>query len=215
MRFMGPFGWSLLAALVLASCITDGDRGHAFNLTDTFEPQGIDPWRVAGAQVPARGGTRAERDETATLVALTASIVETQRAAAQLALERLSAEPLREHAAEAAAAAEDNLAALHTLTLARGLVVAPSTLSDDPLFVAQREVAEHELSRLRTLSGATFARTWLAGERQRLELLASLAVLGLRLSPDVAAGNAFRMIAQDARTQAERGVTVGRTVADG
>jgi hypothetical protein len=83
------------------------------------------------------------------------------------------------------------------------------------MFVAQREVAEHELARLRSLSGETFARAWLAGERQRLELLASLGALGQRLSPDVAAGNAFRMIAHDARTQAERGVTTGGSPTEG
>lgn len=214
MRLTGPFASSLLAALSLTACITDGDRGHAFTLTKTYEPQGIDPWRLAGTPGTARG-TPAERDELALLAALTASIIETQRTAARMALEWRSAEPLREHAAEAAAAAEDGLEALRTLTLARGLVVAPATSSNDPLFVAQRELAEHELSRLRALSGTTFARTWLAGERQRLELLASLGALGLRLSSDVAAGNAFRMIAHDARTQAERAVTTAGFLTDG
>lgn len=211
MRLLRPFG-SILLALLLASCIVDGNRGQAFTRGTTYQPQAIGPWRY---ETTTRVGTRTEREETAVLVALTSALVETQRTAAQMALERLSSEPLREHAAMASRAAEDALAALRTVTIARGLALSPATLSNDPLFVAQRNIADQELARLRSLSGETFARAWLAGERQRLELLASLGTLGQRMSPDVAAGNAFRMVAHDARTQADRGVTTAETLADG
>jgi len=196
------------AALLLAACRSDGERGHAFTPASTLQPQSIASWRLQVPRAAARVGTSAERDETARLAALARSILETEREAGSAALARVSSAPLRAHAAMAEAAAERGLEALRTLAVARGLEVATAALEDDPVMVAQRDASARELASLRALTAEAFAGVWLASEVSRLELLGSLAVLAVRLSPDVATGNVFGMIAHDARTRTEGAVTL-------